>query len=259
MKGLGDIPCRRHAICWRRIKTMSARFTGNPTSAAFPEIGTHNDPTRAQQDRMDWLQRLVWLARHQTLDAAQKKAATAFTRYLVEEQRFDLAPNMIDGFWLLTEDPVMDGDARNEFAVQPTFIAVAWLARMQLEHAPLTQEVEGFRHALRTGLRLLARGRLRGKGYDSDRQMLNHIAILALGRVFDLPHPLIKQFSHLRSEADTYIREEMPHASDWSKTRSEFREAALEFLWGQRDPRDDLHFLELFLAEILPPPPVRRE
>ncbi|WP_232210453.1 hypothetical protein [Nitrococcus mobilis] len=186
--------------------------------------------------RDDWLTRLKILrAGHGSSLFPSETQVISFTEYLVSGQRNDTDPKMKNGSWAIPLDLHMPSDARVDFAYFPTHIAVAWLVLAAEMFPLLARRIKGFDSALRAGLRFSSLKNFQGHGYDSNRESLVAVNLLALGKVF----------SYVRKRRDSFMRfweamnrlefdivHRYPHDDGWTSTDALERQRALALLRG---------------------------
>jgi hypothetical protein len=108
-----------------------------------------------------------------------------YCRSLVDGQRGSLG-RTVPGSWSVAEnDDLMPVDARVDFVFVPTYIAVATLTRVLLEHPELAKSIPALPQALRRGMIFATHRRLEGHGYDGTRGMIEALSIFAEGRVVE--------------------------------------------------------------------------
>jgi len=136
--------------------------------------------------RDNWREHLIALACSISCSEAPTQAeVTNYCRYLLAHQRGRVI-KMSPGSWGLPENLGMpSSDARVDFIYFPTYIAVSTLVLAWQRYPELSDQLPDFRQQLRQGMKFMVGRHLRGSGYDADRQLVEVIEILALGKVFD--------------------------------------------------------------------------
>jgi hypothetical protein len=158
-----------------------------------------------------------------------------FTRRLITLQRNDTAPTMKPGSWAIPWDTAMPSDARVEFAYFPTYMAVAWLCLIRQNHPEIAARLDDFDKTLGRGLRFASYRKLQGHGHEADRQCLDAIEILSLGKVFSYirdDRSRSPAFGRMLNEVESKISDKMPRSTDWGRTDPARRERALALLRG---------------------------
>lgn len=118
-----------------------------------------------------------------------RKHLQDYCRSLIENQRGELtwasdSSRVKEGSFCVAPDAEgMGSDARVDFIMFPTYIAVALLTRFLLTYPEEAGAIPSFKEGLRLGMVFSSYQELRGHGYDSEREMFDALDILKLGRV----------------------------------------------------------------------------
>lgn len=169
-----------------------------------------------------------------TPDYPSESQIAEFTEFLVKNQRNDTGPSFKAGSWALSQDTRMPADARVDFAYMPTYVAVAWLSLVKVEHPRAIRGISDFRPALRAGLDFASGRNLRGSGFDAEKELLHAIRILALGKVFTSMREERVGSSTFRravARAEASLVAGLP-VTDWSGTPAAEQRLALSLIQG---------------------------
>ncbi len=145
-----------------------------------------NDVIRKMEEiKGEWLENLrVLRCSGGQRSEADEKEMEVFTRFLIGAQRNELGPRNHHGCWALPEDVNIPSDARVDFIYMPTYIALAWLTLIKADYPHISESIDGFDRALSIGFNAATGRKLRGHGYEGDKEMVQAIEILSLGKVF---------------------------------------------------------------------------
>lgn len=131
--------------------------------------------------RIDLLKHATQRLAGGTLNSEQ---ATTFAINLLQCQRNEAEQALVPGSWCVI--PGTEGipsDARVEFAFMPTYWAIAFLCRFQLEYPKQAEQLPNLTQALDLALDFSVKRKLAGHGYEADLQRFIAVEILYLGRV----------------------------------------------------------------------------
>lgn len=106
-----------------------------------------------------------------------------YCRSLIAGQRGSLGRTIPDSWSVAEHDDGMPADARVDFVFLPTYIAVATLTRVIVDHPAIAASIPGFEEGLRRGMVFATHRRFEGHGYDATRGMIDAALIFAEGGV----------------------------------------------------------------------------
>lgn len=205
---------------------------------------TDFDETELRRIQTGWLNRLKVLRCARPGDSLlpSKDTIEQFTHYLVQSQRTEDRPYVGRGCWSLLANTRVPNEVAIDFIYIPSYIAVAWLCLVNREYPSVATSVDGFNAAMRQGLRFIGNRSFKGSGFDTNKQTLEAIEILALGKVFShlREHPgQAKQLQNVLPDVYARIRLDMPQEGRFLATSALRRNRALSLLQGE-DSNDDL-------------------
>lgn len=158
----------------------------------------------------------------------------SFTRYLLSQQRLDKEPGYAYGSWSLIRYKALPREVAYDFVYQPSQLAVAWLALVKSTHSDVYHRIKGGDRALSAGLRFIARTGLKGHGFESSKQLVSSVELLAVGAVFSLcqntnRYPAFKLCIERTKET---IYKELSEVRTWSKVEAPRLRRALDLISG---------------------------
>lgn len=110
--------------------------------------------------------------------------AAMFAENLINSQRNGNPQPLKPGSWcVVPDDEFLPSDARVDFAFMPTYWALAFLCRFQLEYPQFANNLQGLDNAIDLGLEFASYRKLSGHGYEGNQQRLQAVEILLLGRL----------------------------------------------------------------------------
>jgi hypothetical protein len=185
----------------------------------------------------DWLGRLSQLAHDDNPGEDMIAHYKAFTRFLIDHQRFDDIEDMkIKGSWCLPDDPHMPSDARVDFMYMPSYIAISWLSLIKQKIPTIAEEIANFESGLIAGLDFSAGRGLEGHGYERVQQLLEAVDILYTGKVFSMmtENPKLSlKFSRAMNKAKASIRKQLDENQGWGSIDEKMAADALLKLRGK--------------------------
>lgn len=159
-----------------------------------------------------------------------------FTAWLLDSQRTVRQQHIRSGSWGIPEELAIPSDAFVDFVLVPTYAAVAWLSLIRQDFPELARSSqERIDRAIEKGLRFSRTKNLRGHGYDANRESLEAVRILALGKVFTFVRDRERthgSFADVMNKVEYSILHQMPNAGDWSQTNGADRQYTLSLLRG---------------------------
>ena len=147
---------------------------------APPSVDEMQELVQAMRDTLDALAHREIPDVHYTIDDL-----TRYCESLVRGQRGSLGRTAADSWSVAADDNEMPADAHVDFVFIPTYLAVATLTRVRLDHPGIFAAIPGFDESLKRGMDFATHRALEGHGYDATAGMIDAALIFAEGTVFE--------------------------------------------------------------------------